>query len=202
MSLKFSYWLIFFLQTIGFTGCSQTKDVKMNDEQNILIIYVSRTENTKTVAEFIQNQVGGDLMPLELENPYPENYKKIVAQVDHENDEGFLPTLKTKISNLNEYDTVFLGFPTWDMQMPPPMKSFLRGNDLNGKTIIPFNTNAGYGVGSGFKTVDELCPNSTILESYSTKGGIERDGILFVMEGKKLIETKSQVTKWLQKIGF
>jgi hypothetical protein len=88
------------------------------------------------------------------------------------------------------------------MQMPPPMKSFLTNNDLSGKKVIPFNTNAGYGVGSSFKTVERLCANSTILEGYSTKGGIERDGILFVMEGEKLIEVKRQVTNWLQKIGF
>lgn len=169
---------------------------------NILIVYVSRTNNTETVAKIIQNQVGGDLVELELVNPYPENYQAIVKQVDKENEEGFLPELKTKINDLESYDTVFLGFPTWDMQMPPPMKSFLTKNDLSGKTVIPFNTNAGYGVGSSFRTVEELCPNSTILEGYSTKGGIERDGILFVMEGEKLIEVKNQVSIWLEKIGF
>ena len=84
--------------------------------------------------------------------------------------------------------------------MPPPMKSFLTNNDLSGKTVIPFNTNAGYGIGSSFKTVQELCTNSTILEGYSTKGGIERDGILFVMEGEKLIEVRTEIKKWLQKI--
>lgn len=170
--------------------------------ENILIVYVSRTNNTETVAKIIQKQVGGKLVELELVYPYPENYQEIVAQVDRENDEGFLPELKTKINDLDSYGTIFLGFPTWDMQMPPPMKSFLTNNDLSGKTVIPFNTNASYGVGSSFKTVEELCPNSIILEGYSTKGGIERDGILFVMEGEKLIEVKSQVTNWLQKIGF
>ena len=135
-------------------------------------------------------------------NPYPENYKEIVAQVDRENEKDFLPDLKTQINNLDEYDIVFLGFPTWDMQMPPPMKSFLTKYNLGGKTVIPFNTNAGYGVGSGFKTVKALCPNANILEGYSTKGGIERDGILFVMEGEKLIEVERQVSEWLQKIGI
>ena len=167
---------------------------------NILIVYLSRTKNTKTVAELIQQNVGGTLVDLTLENPYPENYQKIVAQVDRENEEGFLPKLKTKINDLERYDTIFLGFPTWDMQMPPPMKSFLTDNDLSGKTVISFNTNAGYGVGSSFKTVERLCPNSTILEGYSTKGGIERDGILFVMEGEKLIEVRADIKTWLQKI--
>lgn len=200
---------LLFLLFIGFSSTSSScksdnslLETVDNPNEQILIVYLSRTQNTKAVAEIIHKNVGGTLVALELVNPYPENYKEIVAQVDRENEEGFLPELKTKIKDLDSYGTIFLGFPTWDMQMSLPMKSFLTNNDLSGKTVIPFNTNAGYGVGSSFKTVEELCPNSTILEGYSTKGGIERDGILFVMEGEKLIEVKSQVTDWLQKIGF
>lgn len=200
---------LLFLLFIGFSSTSSScksdnslLETVDNPNEQILIVYLSRTQNTKAVAEIIHKNVGGTLVALELVNPYPENYKEIVAQVDRENDEGFLPELKTKINDLDSYGTIFLGFPTWDMQMPPPMKSFLTNNDLSGKKVIPFNTNAGYGIGSSFKTVQELCTNSTILEGYSTKGGIERDGILFVMEGEKLFEVKSQVTNWLQKIGF
>src|SRR5690606_8460446 len=112
-------------------------------------------------------------------------YQAIVDQVAEENATGFLPPLKTKIDNIEKYDVVFVGFPTWGMQLPPPMKSFLRQYDLSGKNIIPFNTNAGYGVGSSFETVRELCPDSNIPEGFSTKGGIERDGIYFVMQGER-----------------
>ncbi len=80
------------------------------------------------------------LVALELEKPYPENYQQIVAQVVKENESGYLPPLKTKIDSMEKYDVVFLGFPTWDMQMPPPMKSFLHQYNLRGKTVIPFNT--------------------------------------------------------------
>ena len=107
---------------------------------NVLIVYLSRTNNTEAVAEIIQNEVGGTMVELELENPYPEDYDAIVAQVDRENETGYLPPLKTTIENFQKYDTVFLGFPTWDMQLPPPMKSFLNQYDLSGKTVIPFNT--------------------------------------------------------------
>lgn len=193
-------YLFSLLQMLCFTACGQDKDNQVPPKGDILIVYLSRTKNTETVAKIIQKQVGGKLVELELVNPYPENYQEIVAQVDRENDEGLLPELKTKINDLGSYETIFLGFPTWDMQMPPPMKSFLTKNDLSGKTVIPFNTNAGYGVGSSFETVQELCPNSTILEGYSTKGGIERDGILFVMEGEKLIEVRTEIKDWLKRI--
>lgn len=101
---------------------------------------------------------------------------------------------------MDKYDTVFLGFPTWGMQLPPPMKSFLHQYDLSEKTVIPFNTNAGYGVGSSFKTVEELCPDANLLEGFTIKGGIERDGILFVMEGEKAKAAEKKVRKWLQNI--
>jgi flavodoxin len=170
--------------------------------KNTLIVYLSRTKNTKAVAEIIQKNVGGKLVALELENPYPENYKAIVDQVARENETGFLPQLKTKVDSIEKYDVVFVGFPTWGMELPPPMKSFLKQYDLSGKTIVPFNTNAGYGIGNSFETVKKLCPNSKILDGYSTKGGIERDGILFVMEGEKEVQVQAEVKKWLQKIGL
>lgn len=73
---------------------------------------------------------------------------------------------------------------------------------LKGKTVVPFNTNVGYGVGSSFQTVKQLCPNSKVLEGFSTKGGIERDGVYFVMEEEKAREVETDVKEWLQKIGI
>ncbi|WP_227009040.1 flavodoxin family protein [Christiangramia fulva] len=173
----------------------------MSKSGNILIIYLTRTNNTKAVAEIIQDKVGGRLVALEKENPYPENYQQIVAQVDRENEEGYLPPLKTKIENLEAYDTVFVGFPTWDMQMPPPMKSFLTENDLSGKTVIPFNTNAGYGVGQGFEQLKRLCPNSKILEGFSVEGGYEKRGVFLAIKGDREEKVAKKVENWLRDIG-
>lgn len=150
----------------------------------------------------IQDKVGGTLVSLELQTPYPEDYTAIVAQVAKENETGFLPPLKTQIENLGQYELIFVGFPTWGMQLPPPMKSFLSENDLSGKTVIPFNTNAGYGIGSSFATVVELCTDSEIPKRFSTRGGIERDGVLFVMEGEKEVEVRQEVSDWLEEINI
>ena len=174
------------------------KEESTVDSGKILIVYLSRTNNTKTIAEIINKIVGGKLVALELKKPYPENYQATVQQVVKENETGYLPPLKTQIDNIEKYDIVFLGFPTWDMKMPPPMKSFLHQYNLNGKTLIPFNTNAGYGVGSGFQTVKELCPNSKVQEGFEIKGGIERDGIKLAIKDEKLKEAETEVRKWLQ----
>lgn len=187
------------------SGCSSAQQLPASnqplpDEKKILIVYLSRTNNTKAIAEFIQQKVGGTIVPLELETPYPADYNATVQQVARENETGYLPPLKTKIDRIEQYDYVFLGFPTWGMQLPPPVKSFLHQYSLKGKTVIPFNTNAGYGEGSSFQTVRELCPQSTVLEGFSTRGGVERDGQLLVIKEARAEEAQKEVERWLRKI--
>lgn len=196
------------------TSCSGAEETTLGDkdppitgtdslkDQKVLIVYLSRTKNTQAVAEIIHRQVGGDLVGLELKKPYPAQYQTTVDQVAEENRTGYLPPLKTKIDSMEKYDIVFVGFPTWGMQLPPPMKSFLKQYNLAGKTVIPFNTNAGYGIGSSFDTVKQLCSESKILEGFTTKAGVERDGIFFVIAGEKEKKVTVQVVEWLTKLGF
>jgi flavodoxin len=122
------------------SGCSNAQEISANSkplpsERKILIVYLSRTNNTKAIAEFIHQKVGGTLVALELETPYPADYNATVQQIARENETGYLPPLKTKIERIEQYDIVFLGFPTWGMQLPPPVKSFLRQYSLNGKRL-------------------------------------------------------------------
>jgi len=205
LTTPLAHLLLAFLFLVS--ACSSTQTERIDAETGteiaagkILIVYLSRTKNTKAVAEMIQKNVGGKLVAIELEKPYPENYQAIVAQVASENQSGYLPPLKTKIDSIAQYDVVFVGFPTWGMQLPPPMKSFLKQYDLSGKTIIPFNTNGGYGIGSTFETVRQLCPNSKILEGYSTRGGLERDGQLLMIKDEKARQAQDEIKQWLEKL--
>ena len=186
----------------GSSGAQQRQatDQRPPAEKKVLIVYLSRTNNTKAIAEIIHRQVGGRLVALELETPYPADYNMTVQQVIHENETGYLPPLKTKIEGIEQYDVLFLGFPTWGMQLPPPVKSFLHQYDLKGKTVIPFNTNGGYGPGNSFQTVRELCPESTILQGFVIRGGSERDGEYLVIKGAKAEEARKEVESWLRQI--
>ena len=188
-------------------GCSSSQMKDMNAKLDstlksykVLIVYLSRTNNTKTIAEIIHKNTGGTLVALELEKPYPENYRATVEQVVRENETGYLPPVKTKIDSIQNYDVVFVGFPTWGMKLPPPMKSFLKQYDLSGKTIVPFNTNDGYGIGSSFDTVKELCPKSKILDGFSIKGGTESDGRIRLSKEENVKDAETKVKNWLQKI--
>src|SRR4030095_5359931 len=206
ITTSMTHMLLAFLLLIS--SCSSSQITNNNaktepalDSNKVLIVYLSRTNNTKAIAEIIHKNVGGTLVALELEKPYPENYQATVQQVVKENETGYFPSLKTKIDSIEKYEVVFVGFPTWDMKMPPPMKSFLKQYNLRGQTIIPFNTNAGYGVGSGFQTVKELCPNNKVLEGFEMKGGVERDGVYFVIKDEKAKEAETKVKKWLEKLN-
>ncbi|MBO3272368.1 flavodoxin [Hymenobacter defluvii] len=207
LSRSLTSWLVLCVLLISACSFAKKEDIQAPvkptaSSKNVLIVYLSRTNNTKAVAGIIHQEVGGSLIALELQTPYPENYQAIVQQVARENETGFLPPLRTRIHNIAQYDVIFVGFPTWGMQLPPPMKSFLKQYDLRGKTLVPFNTNAGYGVGTSMQMVKALAPNSTVLEGFSTRGGIERDGVLFVMEGNKEKQVQQEVRAWLQKINL
>jgi flavodoxin len=200
-----SILLLAFFLLISACSSSQMKEINIKEDTSvdpakILIVYLSRTNNTKAIAEIIQKNTKGTLVALELEKPYPENYMATVQQVVRENESGYLPPLKTKIDSIQNYDVMFVGFPTWGMKLPPPMKSFLKQYDLSGKTIVPFNTNDGYGIGSSFDTVKELCSNSKILEGFSIKGGLDSDGQPGLSKVENAKEAEAKVKKWLQEI--
>ena len=200
-----THMLLAFVLLVSGCSSSQMKDTNASMDptlraDKILIVYFSRTSNTRTIAEIIHKNAGGTLVALELEKPYPENYRATVEQVVRENETGYLPPLKTKIDSIQKYDVVFVGFPTWGMKLPPPMKSFLKKYDLIGKTIVPFNTNDGYGIGSSFDTVKELCPKSKILDGFSIRGGTESDGRTRLSKVENARDAETKVKKWLQEI--
>lgn len=198
---KHRLFLLFALPLFGLSACAQENPVQQVQEQKILIVYLSRTNNTKAVAEMIHKKASGDLVEIEPATPYSKNYQKNVDEVVAQNDKGILPPLKNKV-DVSKYDLIFVGFPTWAMQLPPPIKTFLNDNDWAGKTIAPFNTNAGFGLGSSESQIEHYCSGGTLTDIFSVKGGYERRGVLYVMEGKKANEVQKEVEKWLKTIGI
>jgi len=199
--------LIAFAVVLLFSGSAEAQQqAAMNKdstlEKKTLIVYLSRTNNTKAITEIIHEKVGGKLVALELEKPYPAAYHTTVEQVVHEDETGYMPPLKTKIEHVEQYDLVFVGFPTWGMQLPPPIRTFLHDYDLAGKTVVPFDTNGGYGPGSTFQKVKELCPRSKVLEGFTTRGGLERDGQYLVIQGARAEEARKEVETWLRRISI
>lgn len=155
----------------------------------VLVLYFSQSGNTEAVANFIHNAVGGDIIKLETETPYPSDYDELVDYAQEEQRENARPALSTKIDNIDEYDTIFLGYPNWWGDMPMPIYTFLDEYDLSGKTIAPFITHGGSGLSGTPENIKEEEPNATVTEGLAVNGSSCRN-------------SQSTVNNWLAEIGF
>lgn len=155
----------------------------------VLVLYFSQSGNTKAVANFIHNAVGGDIVKLETETPYPSDYDELVDYAQEEQRENARPALSTKIDNIDEYDTIFLGYPNWWGDMPMPIYTFLDEYDLSGKTIAPFITHGGSGLSGTPENIKKEEPNATVTEGLAVNGSSSRN-------------SQSTVNNWLAEIGF
>ena len=126
--------------------------------------------NTERVAEFIQQAVGGDLFEVDTVRPYDKDYYKCIDEAKKELRDGTRPEIKAYPENLEDYDIIFIGYPNWWGTMPMCMFTLLEKYDLTGKTIIPFCTNEGSGMGSSERDLKKICKGATVKSGLSIHG--------------------------------
>ena len=153
----------------------------------ILVAYFTRTGNTRLIATQIARALDATLFQIVPATAYPEAYEAQVAQAEDERQRGYEPPLRAAVPDLGSYETVFLGFPIWGMTAPSIVRSFLSRHDLSGKTLVPFITHGGYGLGNSLAVVAEHAPRALRLDGFSKQCDQER-------------ETLRQVTQWLESI--
>ena len=107
-----------------------------------LIVYFSWSGNTEEMANFIQEQTGGDLLKLEPRNAYPTDYGDCADVAKEERDANARPEIANLPDSIAEYDTIFVGYPIWWHTAPMLIGTFLESFDLNGKEIYPFSQSA------------------------------------------------------------
>lgn len=143
----------------------------------------------RAIAEMIQGNVGGELFSIQTEEEYPVDIGDVIDQAADEQSEDARPALKTHIENLDDYDTIFVGYPNWWADLPKPLYTFFEEYDFSGKTIVPFNTHNGSGLSGTVGTIEELEPNATVTEGFTIS---ERD----------VPDAAEEVDDWLSEIGF
>ena len=153
-----------------------------------LVLYHSRTGNTRALARQIHEAVGGDLVEIQTVQPYPDDYDALVAQNAEEQRTNYMPPLRTTIENIQDYDVIFIGSPIWNVRLTPPVRSFLSSHDLSGKIIAPFVTYKVSGLGRSRRDIEELRPESTISDGLAVLGGAR--------------EAKPAVSGWLARLGL
>ena len=130
----------------------------------ILVAYFSATGVTKRVAEEIARAVGGDLYEIAPARPYTAadldwRDKKSRSSLEM-NDPACRPDIAAPAEHMERYGTVFVGFPIWWYVEPRIVDTFLEGHDLSGKTVIPFATSGGSGIGGAEKSMRARCPGA------------------------------------------
>jgi flavodoxin len=153
--------------------------------KKVLVTYFSRSGNTREMAEQIQKVMGGVVFEIQTVTPYPFEYNAVTRQAKQELESGFKPPIKAKVTNIKEYDIVFVGSPNWWNTIAPPVMTFLSEHDLSGKTVVPFITHAGSGMGRSAADIAKLAPQATL-----------RDGL--ALWGKDVKSSQDQIAKWLQ----
>lgn len=134
---------------------------------NILIAYFSWSGNTENAAQIIQEQTGADIIELNPAEPYSSNYSEVLDQAQKDMNADARPELANHVENMEQYDTILLGYPNWWATIPMPVATFLEEYDFSGKTIIPFCSHGGGGFGQSITDISKLAPNSRIGEGLS-----------------------------------
>ncbi len=137
------------------------------EDNSTVVINGEVLGNTQYMAYVIQEHMGADIFRIEPVNPYPIDHSTLVDQARNEQDRDFRPAIAGRISNLADYDTIYLGYPNWWGDMPMILYSFLEQYDFSGKTIIPFNTHGGSGFSGTVGTIRSLEPQAEVLNGLS-----------------------------------
>ena len=186
---------------------SQTDDSAQAEQteggSNMLVAYFSlageqygvgviEEGNTSIIAHMIADQTGADLFEIEAVTPYPTSHSELLDVSRQEMANNARPEIAGTVDNMDDYDTIFIGYPNWWGDMPMIVYNFLESYDLSGKTIIPFCTHGGSGLSNTETTIADIT------------GGTMKDG--FAISGTTAQNdrdtAKSKVTDWLREDGF
>ena len=161
-------------------------DIKTPAQPKVLVAYFSYTGNTEQGAQLMAEALGADLFTIEMEHPYRGNIYD-VSQRDLNQDAR--PALATHVANMDQYDVVLVGYPTWWGTMPMPMFTFLNEYDFSGKTLLPFSSHGSTRFGDSISDFSKQVPGAYVGQAfeYYYSGGSELE---------------AEIAAWLKESGF
>jgi len=123
--------------------------------------------NMRFIADTIHKTVGGDKFEIKAFQEYPMPHSELIAFARNELNNNIKPKLSTHIENLDDYDTIFVGYPIWWGDMPMPLYSFFDEYDFSGKTIIPFSSHGGSYLAGTVNKIKNLEPNANVKDGFT-----------------------------------
>ena len=155
-----------------------------------LVVYFSYTGNTKKIAELIQKNLECDILEIKPVIPYSDDYQKVVDEEQNNSSIDKIIEIEKINLDLNNYDELIIGTPVWWYSMAPAIRTFLKNNDLSGKIIKPYATNAGW-LGHTFNDIKKLCPNSQVKDEMN---------IVFESYSDKLVTSEEEIKNWIENL--
>lgn len=148
----------------------------------VLVVYFSATNTTEGVAEHIANGLNADIYEIVPEDPYTDadlNYNDNNSRTTIEmNDPNARPAISGSVENMEQYDIIFVGYPIWWGEAPRIVSTFMESYDFSGKTIVPFCTSGGSGIGSSASNLERLTSGATWLDGRRLNGSDSQDTVM------------------------
>ena len=191
---------------VPLASCAQFQSKKKVEEMNskkVLVAYFSRADenynvgyiekgNTQVVAEMIAEETGGTLFRIETVSPYPADYNECIDLAKKEMNSSVRPAIQGD-ADVEAYDLVFLGYPNWWGEVPMAVYTFIEKHSWQGKTVIPFCTHEGSGLGSTVGRLRTECQGATFLPGLAIQGTVAQNN---------RNQTRQNVNAWLKKLGY
>ena len=176
-------------------SAENSTDMENTDNQDVqdhkvLVAYFSATGTTKGVAEHIANGLNADIYEIVPEDPYTDadlNYNDNNSRTTIEmNDPNARPAISGSVENMEQYDIIFVGYPIWWGEAPRIVSTFMESYDFSGKTIVPFCTSGGSGIGSSVSNLERLTSGATWLDGRRLNGSDSQDTVMEWVNGLDL----------------
>ena len=144
--------------------------------------------NTEVAAKMIQKLTGGDIFRIDTVKTYPADYHETTDVAKQELRENARPELSGHVANVDDYSVIYLGYPNWWGTMPMVVFVFLEEHDFAGKTIVPFCTHEGSGMGRSESDIGKLCSDAGVLKGLAIRGGSVQGA-------------QNDIADWLRELG-
>lgn len=165
----------------------ETAPEGVTEENNTLVVYFSNTGNTRAIAESIANGLSADLYEIIAEVPYTDadlDYGDDNSRSTQEmNDPSVRPVISGGVENMEQYDTVYIGYPIWWGEAPRILNTFVESYDFTNKTVIPFCTSSSSGMGSSANILEELAGSGNWLEGQRFSGSESAESVMEWVDG-------------------
>lgn len=175
-------------ENAGASGTQQTEaGAPETQGSKVLVAYFSATGTTEGVAEHIANGLNADIYEIIPEEPYTDadlNYNDNNSRSTMEmNDPASRPAISSSVENMGQYDIVFIGFPIWWGEAPRIVSTFVESYDFSGKTVVPFCTSGGSGVGSSASNLEQLTSDAAWMEGHRLNGSDSQETVMEWVNG-------------------